>query len=134
MAEIIARFADGRLFVRESRLAQTDAYTSGKGLPVRIGHVKTVEQVISVDAYVSGNPGNLGMVFTPLKEVTTSGDTIHVIMRRADQPHFLSGYTSGAHAYGVLSGITSGRGYLEELGSGLLLSGRMTILANVIGF
>jgi len=137
MGTILAQFADGRLLVQEDKIAETNEYTSGLGLPFRIGHIKTVEKVISVDAYMSGAPGAAGMVFTPLREVAVSGDTVYVVMRRADIPQFLSGFLSGVtdtRAYGVLSGITSGRGYLEELASGLFISGRMKVLANVIGF
>ena len=137
MAEIIARFADGKLLVQENKVAETNEYTSGLGLPFRIGHVKTVEKIISLGAHMSGAPGEAGMVLTPLREAAISGDTIYVVMRRADIPQFLSGFMSGitdTRAYGVLSGITSGRGIGGELASGLLISGRMKVLANVIGF
>ena len=139
MAEIIARFADGRLLIQEDKVAETNEYISGLGLPVRIGHIKTVEKVLSVGAHMSGAPA-LGAVATPLKEVAISGDTIYMVMRRIDVPQYLSGWVSGVTAsintaaYGIMSGLTSGRGYLEELASGLCLSGRMKVLANVIGF
>lgn len=137
MGDIIARFADGRLLVQEDKAAETNAYTSGLGLPFRIGHIKTVEKVLSVGAHMSGAPGAAGMVATPLREVAISGDTIFVVMRRIDIPQFLSSFASGitdTRAYSALSGITSGRGYLEEIASGLLVSGRMKVIANVIGF
>lgn len=138
MGDIIARFADGRLLVEEDKAAEQGYKMSGYstyGVPFRIGHLRVVEKVLSIDANVSGYPGEAGALEVPLRDVKTSGDNILVRLRRKDQPHFLSGYTSGLHAYSALSGITSGIGYLGEITSGLsIISGILNIRANVIGF
>jgi len=135
MAEIVARFADGRLLVQEDKAIETD-YASG-GIPFRIGLVRTVERVLSIDAQLSGYPEF--PIAVPLKEVLISGNTIIPILRRADflGQDSLSGlYTkihSGYASRGVLSGIVqSGSAYGSELTSSLS-SGRINIVANVIG-
>lgn len=142
MAEIIARFADGRLLVQEDRTVE-GCYTSG-GVSVRIGLVKTVDKVLSVDAYSSGYHNEDGRLLAPLSEVKTSGDTILVVLRRSDISYTLiSGLASGLASglltakwgYGVMSNITSGINYLGELISGLAtISGRVKVLANIIGY
>jgi len=131
MAEIVARFADGRLLVQEDKAIETD-YASG-GIPFRIGLVRTVEKVLSIDAQLSGYPAfKFGV---PLKEVLISGNTIIPRLRRADyygqgSGEMLSGYLS----MGVLSGIVqSGWAYGKELVSSLS-SGQINIVANVIGY
>lgn len=130
MAEIIARFADGRLLVQEEK-AMEERYVSG-GVPFRIGLVKTVEKVISIDTSISGYLGE--NVAAPLNEVLISGDTIIPILRRSDMP-MASGYPmSGLTAIFALSGTTSGLDFGEQLASGSLSSGLITILANVIGY
>lgn len=142
MAEIIARFADGKLLVQEDKAVEQGYKMSGYstyGVPFRIGHIKTVEKVISLDAYVSGYPGHEGKLGVGLRETKTSGDTILVVLRRADagaEGEYLSGHgTSGAAALNVLSGITSGLAYWGELTSGLTaISGLVKIQANVIGY
>jgi len=131
MAEIVARFADGRLLVQEDKAIETD-YASG-GIPFRIGLVRTVEKVLSIDAQLSGYPEF--KFAAPLKEILISGDTIIPRLRRADyygqgSGEMLSGYLS----MGVLSGIVgSGLAYGGELTSSLS-SGRINIVANVIGY
>ena len=171
MAEIVARFADGRLLVQEDR-AVAQNYLSG-GVRVRIGHVKTIEKVLSIDNWISGYYGD--KVITDLRDVKISGDTLLVLMRRADfgvvgmaatgvgyisgvlisgSPLYpmisgarliLSGTVtttvtltgpigSGAAALSVLSGITSGLYRYQELTSGRPVSGKLQILANIIGF
>ena len=132
MAEIIARFADGRLLVQEEKAIETD-YASG-GIPFRIPLLKTVEKVLSIDAHLSGYPEI--RFAAPLKEVLVSGDTIIPILRRADLQGLASGLTatSGYATAGVLSGvIVSGTRYMEQLASSLS-SGIINIKANVIGF
>lgn len=132
MAEIIARFADGRLLVQEEKAIETD-YASG-GIPFRIGLLKTVEKVLSIDAHLSGYPEI--RFAAPLKEVLVSGDTIIPILRRADLVGLASGLTatSGYASEGVLSGVViSGTRYMEQLASSLS-SGIINIKANVIGF
>ena len=132
MAEIIARFADGRLLVQEEKAIETD-YASG-GIPFRIGLLKTVEKVLSIDAHLSGYPEI--RFAAPLKEVLVSGDTIIPILRRADLHGLTSGLTatSGYETAGVLSGVfKSGTRYMQQLGSGLS-SGIINIKANVIGY
>jgi len=129
MAKIIARFADGRLLVHEDRVLDTQ-YVSG-GVPVRIGLVRTVEKVLSIDTKISGYPGQ--NVAASLNEVTISDDTITPILRRSDLPTVSGCVASGLAAPGVLSGITSGLDFGQQLTSGLT-SGKLAILANVIGF
>jgi len=127
MAEIIARFADGRLLVQEEKTLASH-YTSG-GMAIRIGHLKTVEKVLSIEAYMSGQPQY--SVAAPLKEAKTSGDTVVFTLRRSDM---VSGMGSGAlMASFLLSGVTSGIDWNREIASGLV-SGRLNILTNVIGF
>lgn len=177
MAEIIARFADGRLLVQEEKLAEQGYKMSGYstvGVPFRIGNIKTVEKILTLEAHVSGYGGELGSLVAPAKEAKISGDTLLVILRRCDLGSptmtgtatisgltisswitsasiaagasglIISGYAattltgpigSGAAALGALSGITSGLAQYGELTSGLtLISGKVNIRANVIGF
>lgn len=136
MGEILARYADGRLFVREEKLAEED-YTNL--LPVRVGHVKTVEQVISVDAHMSGYPQN--PLLAPLKDAAVSGDKVNVKLYKADIEQVtvpLSGYVGFLSAYpghSVLSGTTSGIGFHADLLSGVAwVSGRVNVILNVIGY
>lgn len=141
MGEIIARFADGRILVQEEKLCEQGYKMSGYstyGVPFRIGHIKTVENVLSVDAHVSGYPGDDGRLVAPLKEVGISGDTILVILRKGDLgqmlPALSGGCISAYPGHSVLSGITSGIPYLGELISGLTpISGVVNIVANVLG-
>jgi len=167
MAEIVARFADGRLLIQEDKLVETGVYSSGKGIAVRIAQVRTVEKILSLEAFVSGY-GELGRVLAPLKEATVSGDTINVILRRTDigtpvmtgllsgliatgaisglisgdnRAWVLSGMMildgpigSGNAALGMLSGITSGLPYYGQIVSGTLISGKLNVIANVIGY
>ena len=105
MAEIIARFADGRFLVQEDRAVAQD-YLSG-GVKVRIGHVKTVEKVLSIDNWISGYYGD--KVMAHLRDVSISGDTLLVLMRRADfgVPSMAATGTLTV-ASGLLSGLVSG--------------------------
>ena len=178
MGKIVARFADGRFLVQEEKLAEQGYKMSGYstvGVPFRIGHVKTVEQILTLEANVSGYGGELGSLVAPAKEALISGDTLLVILRRCDlgsptmtgtgtatisgvvasgiwsgiisgHGAVISGYAtttvtvtgpigSGSAALGALSGITSGLAQYGELTSGLtLISGKVNIRANVIGF
>jgi len=164
MAEIVARFADGRLLVQEDRVVQTDTISSGYAT-VRIGYVRTVEKVLSIDGQISGYPDE--KIAIELRDVQISGNTLQMQLRRSDLgvptltgtmvvasgllsgvasgvmgPLVLSGGTitfdsaigSGALALAHLSGITSGLGYKAILTSGRPVSGQLRILANVIGF
>jgi len=130
MAEIIARFADGRLLVHEDRVLDTQ-YISG-GIAVRIGLVRTVEKVLSIDTKISGYPGQ--NVAAPLNEVTISDDTITPLLRRGDMPTISGCVLSGMGAPSMLSGITSGLTFGAQLASGCMNSGKLAILANVIGY
>lgn len=132
MAEIIARFVDGRLLVREERCIES-YYHSG-GIPFRIGYLRQVESVVSLEAQISGYPDyKLG---TSLKECLISGNTIRPILRRID---FIGGITSGFIAssipsIGGASGIIqSGIGYMGQLTSGVT-SGKINIVATVVGY
>ena len=132
MAEIIATFADGRLLVREEKAIESH-YVSG-GIPFRVGLLRTVEKVLSIDAHLSGYP-ELRFA-APLKEVLASGDTIIPILRRADFYGWLGSgeIASGYASEGVLSAVVaSGTAYMGLLTSGFS-SGKINILANVIGF
>jgi hypothetical protein len=139
MGEIIAQYADGRLLVNEHKAVEGSYGQRAKGVSFRIGNVKTIEKVLSIDAYLSGfmNCAS-GAIVAPLSEATISGDTLHVVLRRADEA-FL-GYSGTIlsspvlyMAYGGMSGITSGLPLMGELLSGLAaISGVIRINANVI--
>jgi hypothetical protein len=133
MAEIIARFADGRLLVQENRAVESNYAASG--IKFRVGHLRVIEKVLSLEAFVSGAYGAQGGLYTSLGEAQklVSGDTIVLMLRRGDIPTMLSGFASGLNAYGVLSSITSGVGYKAELLSGAPISGLVRVLTNVIG-
>ena len=164
MAEIIARFADGRLLVQEDRAVQTET-VSGGYCTLRVGHVRTIEKVLSIDAEISGYPNQ--KVATELRDVVVSGDILRVQLRRADLglpvmtgsltigsgllSGLLSGFQgpfsgapslvtltgpigSGTAALNQLSGITSGIGNYEPVTSGRPVSGKLRVLANVIGY
>jgi hypothetical protein len=140
MAEIIARFADGRLLVEESK--KCESRYCGSGIPFRIGHIRQIEKVLSVttDYGRYGLATVLDEARIGRQESAWSGlpqaraDTLMVVMRRADGPQ-LSGYWSGAPSVGLMSGITSGLAYMGELVSGLIaVSGVVKITANVIGY
>jgi len=154
MAEIIARFADGRLLVQEARVCE-ERYDRTIGVPVRIAHIRLVENILSVDSEISGYAEKL---VTRLKDVKISGDTIYVKMLRNDlgvvtltgiasgiqtASGIISGVVtldgpigSGASALSVLSGLTSGLAYPggELLSGNINVSGVVTVLANVIGY
>ncbi len=164
MAEIVARFADGRLLVQEDRAVQTDTISGGYA-NLRVGHVRTIERVLSIDASISGYPDRkLGV---ELRDVLISGDILKPQLRRVDlgspvltgsltiASGLLSGIASGIQgplsglpatvsmvgpigsgtaSLNQLSGITSGIGYYEPVTSGRPVSGVLRILANVIGY
>jgi len=163
----IYKFEQGRLLVQEVRAVESNYLASG--IPVRIGQIRCIEKVLSVDTDYS----QYGLI-TPLEEVTISGSEIFVVMRRGDnttptvsgwitsgpgpygQLHplrlvlsgrILSGpmvssapvqlaisLGSGSPAYGLLSGLTSGLASMGPLVSGAVISGRITVKANVIGY
>ena len=140
MAEIIARYADGRLLVHEERVMAGQIGSGGfsSGYPgTRIGLLRVVEQVISVDTKLSGYPD--AHIAAPLSDVTIGSgnlDTIKVVLRRADIRGPLSGLylESGFASIGALSGLVcSGLPLGGRLLSGKT-SGRLTIIANVIGY
>lgn len=139
MAQIVALFADGRLLVQEEKAVETNyAAAQGVGVAVRIGLLKTVERVLSIDAYLSGFAGASGNFYVALGEAqrNVSGNTINVVLRRADQPGYLTSAflsLSGMPAMGGFSGFTSGIPFMGEIASGSVISGLVRILANVIG-
>ena len=139
-AEIVAQFADGKLWVEEDRPVQWGYKTSGIGVPVKIGYLDHIDRVVTLEAYISGFAsrafiGN-NRLLAPLHEAKVSGNTVFVVLRRTDQPTFLSGNTSGGtEAWGALAGITSGLGFGGELASGLAaISGYVNIKVGVIGY
>lgn len=153
MADIIARFADGRLLVQESRLVE-QTYM-GSGIPVRIGHLRQVEKVLSIAAEPDTLTGRTaeGAFITRLGEVTvgTTGatvsgskaelaDHIRVILRRGDAGQApVSGLwgQSVSGSASVTSGycpVYSGLGWQAEILSGAPISGRVRVIANVIGY
>ena len=104
MAKIVARFADGRLLVQEDRVVQTETVSGGYAT-LRVGHVRTIEKVLSIDAAISGYPDQkLG---AELRDVVVSGDILRVQLRRVDlgSPVLTGSLTI---ASGLLSGICSG--------------------------
>lgn len=143
MAEIIARFADGRLLVQEERTV--GAAYAASGVFVRVGHVKKVERVLSVDTdYVDDG------LLTPVREARPSIDGVYVMMRRGDinipttltsANRIISGFqgtlglalVSGAAALGVMSGLTSGLAWKGEIVSGNALVSGVKVFLNVIG-
>jgi hypothetical protein len=134
MGDIIARYADGRLLVQQSTVCKKGYdYTlkSGNnftalGAAIRIGNVKTVERVLSIDNDISGYPGE--KVITNLNEVSISGDVIYVKMRRYDG-------LSGDAGIGATASLTSALGAQQELVSGnVYISGKVRVVANVIGY
>ena len=130
MTTTIFKFESGRLLVHEERTAETAYLASGQ--PLRIGGVRTIEKVLSVDTDYS----KLGLI-TNLEEVLISGNKLQVVMRRGDQgvPYPLSGLAvSGSPALGLMSGLTSGLAGLGPLVSGAATSGVVTVYANVIGY
>lgn len=141
-AEIVAKFADGKLWVEQDRPVQWGYKTSGIGVPVQIGYLDHIDRVVSVDAYISGFAsgafGGGNRLLAPLQEAKVSGNIVFVVLRRTDLPQFLSGFLSGAtnlFAYGALAGITSGLGQGEELASGLAaISGYVHVRVGVIGY
>jgi len=81
MAEIIARFADGRLLVQEDKAVETGTISGGY-MSFRVAHVRTIEKVLSIDAAMSGHPDE--KIATELRDVAISGDLLRVQLRRAD--------------------------------------------------
>ena len=145
MGTIITQYADGRLLVNEEKAVEERYGKTAMGVPFRIGNIKTVERVLSIDAYLSGYPNSAsGAICAPLNEVKTSGDTLLVVLRRADTQwlgysgtmgnQVLSGTAPLYFALGGLASITSGLPLMGELLSGLgAISGIIRIVANVIG-
>jgi hypothetical protein len=145
MAEIIARFADGRLLVQEDK--KCESRYCGSGIPFRIGHIRQIEKVLSVttDYEKYGLVTALGEARIGRQEAAWSGlpqaqaDNLMVVMRRGNVEGMgvVSGLLviSGGVALGNMSGITSGLAYMGELASGLIaVSGVVKITANVIGY
>ncbi|MBA7684030.1 hypothetical protein ES703_92419 [subsurface metagenome] len=138
MTTTIYKFEQGRLLVHEERTLETGYPAVQSGVPVRIGQVRAIDQVLSVDTDYS----KYGLI-TPLDEVRISGNEIFVVMRRGDMgtvvtSGLFSGISpaglSGMAALGLMSGITSGLGWGSELVSGRLISGVVKVTANVIGY
>ena len=102
------------------------------GVPVRVGLVKTIEKALSLDAYISGYPEC--RVGVPLAEAVASGDVILVRLRRQDLMDDIWVSGSPKASTSMLSGITSGLNWKEELASGLPISGQLKVLANVIAY
>lgn len=141
MTTTIYKFEQGRLLVNEVR--RVDSSYRLSGVPIRIGGIRTIDKVLSVDTDYERH----GLV-TPLSEVKTSGSEIFVVMRRGDLGTAVtSGLTSGTiprglsgmAALGLMSSITSGLDWLSELTSGATsgvrrISGQITVTANVIGY
>jgi len=130
MTTTIFKFESGRLLVHEERTAETAYLASGQLL--RIGGVRTIEKVLSVDTDYS----KYGLI-TNLEEVLISGNKLQIPMRRGDQgvPLALSGLAvSGSAALGLMSGLTSGLAWLGPLVSGAPTSGVVKVHANVIGY
>ncbi len=134
--EIIARFADGRLLVRQEKLAEN--YYTAPGLLVRVGLLNTVERVISVDAHLSGYP-NTGALFAPLGGIGISGGAVVCVKLYRDDIHLAAvtssslDSVSGYAAYGVLSAVTSGFAWHGAITSNTWVSGHLNVILNVVG-
>ena len=133
MTTTIFKFESGRLLVHEERTAESAYLASGQLL--RIGGVRTIEKVLSIDTDYS----KYGLI-TNLEEVLLSGNKLQVVMRRGDLGSIaLSGLASGVglsgmEALGLMSGLTSGLDWLGPLRSGAPTSGVIKVHANVIGY
>ena len=136
MTTSIFKFESGRLLVHEERTCETAYLASGQSL--RIGGVRTIEKVLSVDTDYS----KYGLI-TNLEEVLISGNKLQVVMRRGDMgtlvnSGLVSGFEpaglSGMAALGLMSGLTSGLDWLAALRSGAPTSGVVKVHANVIGY
>jgi len=136
MTTTIFKFESGRLLVHEERTCETAYLASGQLL--RIGGVRTIEKVLSVDTDYS----KYGLI-TNLEEVLISGNKLQVVMRRGDMgtvvtSGLMSGVSpvglSGMAALGLMSGLTSGLDWLAPLASGAKTSGVVEVHANVIGY
>lgn len=131
MTTSIFKFEQGRLLVHEERTAESAYLASGQ--PLRIGGVRTIEKVLSVDTDYS----KYGLI-TNLEEVLISGNKLQVVMRRGDvgaEALILSGLgVSGSAAFALMSGLTSGLAWLGPLASGAPTSGVVKVHANVIGY
>lgn len=136
MSTNIYKFADGRLLVKESRKVESNYQLSG--VPVRIGQVRRVEDVIALD----NDFAKYGLL-TPLSEARVSNNQIFVVMRRGDLgPMLTSGLASGAMGFSLTSGIGSGLTWLSELRSGGIsggaydweISGKVTVTATIVGY
>ena len=131
MATSIYKFENGRLLVHEQTLLRGNYV--GSGVPHRIGHVRNVEKVLSVDT----DYAKYG-VLSPLSEVKVSNDNVFVVMRRADGGIGLTSGsamgTSGAAAAGLVSGLLSGLADHGEILSGRPISGLITLTATVLGY
>lgn len=130
MTTTIFKFESGRLLVHEERTCETAYLASGQ--PLRIGGVRTIEKVLSVDTDYS----KLGLV-TNLEEVLVSGNKLQIPMRRGDTGSITSGtwtILSGSASLGLMSGITSGLAWLGPIASGAPTSGKVKVHANVIGY
>jgi hypothetical protein len=136
--EIVAQFSDGRLLVNEEKAVEQGYKMSGYstyGVPYRIPNIKQIDKVVSLDANISGLYGLAGKLDAQIAEAGVSGDTLLVVLRRADNPLLASGAYSGFPAFGSFAGITSGIAIGNELASGTTgISGLVRITANVIGY
>ncbi len=136
---IVARFADGKMLVREEKLVAQQVYADG--LQVRIGHVAIVDQVLSVTTDIE----RYGLV-TPLALVSAALDTVKVRAFRGDfaainavsvsetgsgNAHVLA--FSGVASLYTASGLISGLLWNGEMLSGCAVSGVIKVTVNVIG-
>jgi len=120
---------EGRLLVNEATALKAN-YPAGSGIAFRIGQVRQVEKVLSID----NNYAIYGLI-TPLNEVRISNNEIFVVMRGMSVGLGTSGVAlSGAAGLGLASGIVSGLAWMGELRSGAPISGKITVTANVIGY
>jgi hypothetical protein len=144
---ILARFVDGKLFIQESKLAIGGAAAGayGEGIPVRVGHVGHIDAVIEVGT----NLAKLGLL-SPLDQVMSAklGTPVVRLFRGDRAPvatALMSGFDqailsarplsmSGCASLGLLSGITSGLAFGEEVGAATKVSGLLTMTINVIGY
>lgn len=134
---IIARFADGKMLIQETQLAnQQTPY--GVGIKVRMGHVGHITKVLSVTTDLE----RFGAV-TPLALISSALDVVTVRMFRGDfaamnaQTSMGSGLVntfSGCAALNTVSGFLSGLLWCGEVLSGTPVSGLVTVTVNAIGY
>lgn len=137
---IIARFADGKLLIQETKKADQQYYANG--IQIRMGHVGHIDKVLSVTTDVDRYGAT-----TPLFMTSAALDVVTVRMYRGDfgsinaasvsetgsgNAHVLP--FSGVAAMYTASGLISGLLWYQEVLSGTPVSGLVNLIVNAIGY